>query len=242
MKQISNAVFCEDFVLELELSSRLMPNQYYEYPYLLIKGFLPEYSCNMISEHTFNTSEEEAEEAKVKTTILNSIVDPRVDESIRKTVIHKLPQALLEEYDKSFKKHQKEIEDFFSIALTTSTKVQVLEYTQGAFYIKHADDSNELVNDKAETVGFIQVAAQRKISTVLFATSCTQNKGDAKHFKGGELVFNYLSDVNGETIKFCAKAGDMLVFPSNPIYSHEVLPVEEGYRLTLVQWHNGIIA
>jgi SM-20-related protein len=34
------------------------------------------------------------------------------------------------------------------------------------------------------------------------------------------------------------EAGDMVVFFSNPYFSHEVLPVKEGYRLSLVQWHN----
>ncbi len=241
MRQVSNAVFCEDFILDMELATRLMPNQYYDYPYLLIEGFLPEFTCNIIAEHTFNASEE-AEAAKVKTTILNSVVDPSIDESIRKTVIHMLPETLLEDYEKSFIRHQKQIEDFFSIALTTATKVQVLEYTKGAFYIKHADDSNELVNENGETVGFLQVAPQRKISTVLFTTSYSTEKKDNKHFNGGELVFNYLLDAQGKPVKFYPKAGDMLVFPSNPIYSHEVMPVEEGYRLTLVQWHNGIIS
>lgn len=240
MKQISNTVFCDDFILDLDITTRLMPNQYYDHPYLLIENFLPEFSCNIIAEHTRNTSD--AQKAKVKTTILSSIVDPSVDESIRKTVIHKLPKRLLKDYNRSFKQHQRQIEDYFKIALTTATKVQVLEYTKGAFYIKHADDSNELVDDNGETVGFVQVAAQRKISTVLFTTSYTQEKGDDKHFNGGELVFNYLFDKDGKNISFYPKAGDMLVFPSNPIYSHEVRPVKEGYRLTLVQWHNGIIS
>lgn len=240
MKQISNHVFCDDFILDLKLATRLMPNPYYDYPYLLIENFLPKSLCDTIVEYAQKSSD--AISAKVKTTILNSVVNPSVDESIRKTVIHKLPKTLLNKYDKSFKKHQGQMEDFFSIALTTATKVQVLEYTKDAFYIKHADDSNELVNENAQTVGFLQVAPQRKISTILFTTSYDENADDNKHFKGGELLFNYLFDANAEAIKFRPKAGDMLVFPSNPIYSHEVLPIISGYRLSLVQWHNAIIS
>jgi SM-20-related protein len=169
-------------------------------------------------------------------------VDPDVDEKIRKTKIHKIPEFMLEEYRSSFLRCQRSIEEYFSIALTTATEVQALEYTAGAFYIKHADDSNELVNDNGETVGFIQVAPLRKVTTVLFATSYAEDRGDATHFSGGELVFNYLFDSAGRQITLQPKAGDLVVFPSNPIYSHEVLPVKEGYRLTLVQWHNGITA
>lgn len=240
MQQISNTVYCEDFILDLDLATRLMPNQYYDLPYLLIEGFLSQRACDAIARQAFNDSEAEA--AKVKTRLLNAVVDPSVDKSIRKTVIHKLPEKSLAQYYKSFTKHQQQIEDYFSIALTTATKVQALEYTQGDFYIKHADDSSEIVDKEGKTVGFVQVAPQRKISTVLFTTSYDDELNDNQHFNGGELVFNYLFDAEGEPISIRPKAGDMLVFPSNPIYSHEVMPVKEGYRLTLVQWHNGIIA
>ncbi len=217
-----------------------MPNPYYDYPYLIIKNFLPESICKEIADYAYNTSE--VEQAKVKTRLLNSIVDPSVDESIRKTVIHKLPDIFLNAYEMSFKAHQAEIEDYFALALSVSTKTQVLEYTKGSFYIKHADDSNELVNENGETVGFIQVAPQRKLTTVLFATPHTKHTNGGHDFNGGELLFNYLFDVNGEQVKFYPEEGDMIVFPSNPIYSHEVLPVNDGYRLTIVQWHNAIIA
>ena len=240
MHQISNHVFCDDFIAELKLESRLMPNHYNDYPYLIIKNFLSKSNCDDISDYAYNTSDSQM--AKVKTTILNSIVSPSVDETIRKTITHKLPKVFLSAYQKSFKEHQEEIENYFSIALTTSTDIQTLEYTKGSFYIKHADDSNELINNKSETVGFIQVAPQRKLSTVLFSTSHEKHSTDSLSFKGGALRFNYLFDVNGNQIEFFPQAGDMIVFPSNPIYSHEVLPVEGGYRLTLVQWHNGITA
>lgn len=239
MKQISNHVFCDDFISGLELDTKLMPNHYNDYPYLLIKNFLSKSICDEISEYTYNTSE--AEQAMVKTRILNSIVDPSVDKSIRKTVIHKLPEIFLSTYEQNFKIHQSEIENFFCVALTTATEVQALEYTKGSFYIKHADDSSELVDKDGQTVGFIQVAPQRKITTVLFATSHDEHKSDAHSFSGGELLFNYLFDADGKQIKLYPQAGDMIVFPSNPIYSHEVLPVNDGYRLTLVQWHNAII-
>lgn len=90
------------------------------------------------------------------------------------------------------------IEEYFSTALTLSTDIQVLEYTKGCFYIKHSDDSSE-------------------------------------------LLFNYLKESEGNTIKLEPKARDMIVFPSNPYFSHEVLKVKEDYRLTLVQWHDGIV-
>ena len=46
---------------------------------------------------------------------------------------------------------------------------------------------------------------------------------------------------NKNQIKIKAKKGDMLIFLSNPYFTHEVLPIKSGYRLTLVQWHDGLL-
>lgn len=239
MQQISNHVFCDDFIASLKLETRLMANPYYDYPYLIIKDFFSKSTCDDISNYAYNTSE--GEKAKVKTRLLNSIVDPSVDESIRKTVVHKLSNLHVKMYEDNFKTFQAEIERFFSLALTTSTTLQALEYTKGSFYIKHADDSNELVDKNGKTVGFVQVAPLRKLTTVLFTTSHNKHSNEAYSFSGGELVFNYLFDSEGNQVKIYPHAGDMVVFLSNPLYSHEVLPVSDGYRLTLVQWHNAIV-
>lgn len=238
--QISNFIYCDEFISDLQLETKLMPNQYHDYPYLVIENFFSESICKEITDYTRNAFE--IEQAKVKTTLLNSVVNPSVDESIRKTIIHTLPEIFLSIYDKTFKMHQAEIEKYFSIALTISTELQALEYTKGSFYIKHSDDSNEIINSEGETVGFTQVAPQRKLTTVLFTTPYSEDENPDNGFVGGELVFNYLFDESAEQIKFLPKAGDMIVFPSNPIYSHEVLQVKSGYRLTLVQWHNAIIS
>ena len=239
MRQISNYVYCDDFVADLRLETRLMPNPYYDFPYLIIEGFLSPEACAEIA--AFTRERNEGEQARVKKSLMGVVV-PELEEDIRKTVIHRLPEILLEGYHLSFAYHQKRIEDYFSVALTTATEVQALEYTPGGFYIKHADDSNDVVNAEGETVGFAQVAPERKISTVLFATTHASHGGPGLHFSGGELVFDYLRDAQGHPVRIRPKAGDMVVFPSNPLYSHEVIAVEEGYRLTLVQWHDAIIA
>jgi len=239
MLQVSEKVYCDDFIAGLRLETRLMPNPYYEYPYLYIEGFLPGALCREITEYVQKKSD--AQNAEVKATRLKSIVEPKVDDSIRKTQIHKLPEPYLSEYEVCFRGHQKRVEEYFSIALTRGSTVQALEYTQGSFYIKHADDSNELLDDEGRTAGFVQVAPFRKLTTVVFTTSCSESVEDNHHFSGGELRFNYLFDADGKSITMRPKAGDMIVFPSNPIYSHEVLKVKTGYRLTLVQWHNGLI-
>ena len=239
MRQISNYIYCDDFVADLKLDTRLMANPYYDFPYLIIKNFLSEEACADIVAYTQEKSD--GERALVKHSQLGVVV-PELEEDIRKTAIHLLPELLLEGYHLSFAHYQQQIEDYFKIALTTATEVQALEYTKGGFYVKHADDSNDIVNHDGETVGFAQVAPERKLTTVLFATSHEQYHGEGVHFGGGELVFNYLFDADGTQVRIRPTVGDLVVFPSNPVYSHEVLPVTGGYRLTLVQWHDAIFA
>lgn len=238
MIQISTHIYCDALFENIDIANKLLPNQYKDYPYLIIKNFFSKASCERLVE-LVQADEETKRKAKVKKEVIAGIVQADVVEEYRKTNIYKLDTRYAKYYDDQFIKYKSVIEKYFSVALTLSTDVQVLEYKKGFFYIKHADDSSEIINMDKETIGFKLVAPQRKLSTVLFATSHVTNayKG-AQSFSGGELMFNYLYNSKGEPLQIKPDAGDMIIFPSNPYFSHEVLPVEEGYRLTLVQWHD----
>lgn len=239
MIQISEKIFCDDFLYTAVIDNKILPNPYNDYPFLIIENFLSAKECHAIASSIQEQSDEE--QAKVKTKILDSLVVPSVVEEIRKTSLHRLPDFFDTFYTARFLSHQQQIEDFFAMGLTQSTALQVLVYQKGDFYIKHADDSNELVDKQGQTVAFNCVAPERKLSTVLFGTShTTQASNDVYSFEGGELVFNYLQDEYQQPVVIYPKAGDMVVFLSNPFFSHEVKPVKSGYRLTLVQWHNAL--
>ena len=236
MKQISNYIHLDDFFDDYEPETKFLPNPYYDYPFLKIENFLDDATLKLIVDKTKESSE--YEKAKTKTLLLDSIVTQDINNEIRKTNIYSLDEKLKSIYYESFLKNQGLIEDFFKISLTLSTEVQVLEYTSGAFYIRHADDSNDVIDKDGNLVGFIPVATQRVLTSVLFATSYEDEVIGEYTFNGGELLFNFLRDENLNHIKIKPKSGDMYLFFSNPYFSHEVLKVNEGYRLTLVQWHN----
>lgn len=240
MIQISTHVYCDSLFENIELDNKLLPNQYKDFPYLIIKNFFSQKSCDRLVA-LVQKDEKTKRKAQVKKETISGIIQPGIVEEYRKTNIYKLDEFYKKYYDKQFIKYKSVMEAYFSIALTLSTDVQLLEYKKGYFYIKHADDSNEIIDKEKETIGFKLVAPQRKLSTVLFATSHVTNAHNgAQSFTGGELMFNYLYNSEGEPVKIKPEAGDMIIFPSNPYFSHEVLPVEEGYRLTLVQWHDAI--
>ena len=240
MIQISTHIYCDPLFDNIDITQKLLPNQYKDFPYLIIKNFFSHASCERLVQ-LVQDDEETKRKAKVKKEVIAGIVQADVVEEYRKTNIYKLDALYAKYYDDQFIKYKSVMEEYFSVALTLSTDVQVLEYKEGFFYIKHADDSSEIINKDKQTIAFKLVAPQRKLSTVLFATSHETNvQNGAQSFSGGELMFNYLYNSEGESVKIKPEAGDMIIFPSNPYFSHEVLPVEEGYRLTLVQWHDAI--
>jgi SM-20-related protein len=235
MTQISNYIYCSDFLTTFDIETKLLPNPYYDYPYLIIEDFFSKEECEYINKKI--KEDDDFEKAQIKT--LDKVISSQTNEEIRKTNIYSLDEKDLELYTNRFLQYQRKIEDYFKLVLTTSTKVQVLEYLKNSFYTMHSDDSSMLYKDN-ELIGFLAVAKQRKVSTVLFTTSYDETPSDNTFF-GGELLFNFLYDENGNEIKIKPKAGSMVVFLSNPYFTHEVLKVIEGRRISLVQWHNAII-
>lgn len=228
MHQISNYVYARNELLGWDIPTKRLPNPYHDFPYMVLEGVLSPAECRAITQAALEDRNAVAAELRGRA----------LDTAIRKTDIHTLSPEHLAIYEHRFAAVRCEIEEFFALSLGQATDVQVLGYESGSFYVKHSDDSSELRDGEGNLVGFRSVAPERKLTTVLFTTSYTPNPTDTDHFSGGELLFNYLCDEQGNTITLRPEAGDMVVFLSNPYFSHEVLPVTGGYRLSLVQWHN----
>lgn len=235
MIQISNKIFCSDFLISFDIETKLLTNPYYDYPFLIIENFLDENECYEINKKVKEDDDYQKAQIKIKEIITTA----QINEEIRKTNIYSLSEKYLEIYTKRFLTFQAKIEDYFKLALTKSTQIQVLEYIKDSFYAMHSDDSS-MIYKSNKLIGFLPVAKQRKISTVLFTTSSNKIASDDS-FIGGELLFNFLFDKDGNEIKITPKAGMMIVFLSNPYFTHEVLKVIGGRRISLVQWHNAII-
>jgi SM-20-related protein len=224
----------------IEVENLVLPNPYVDYPYMIIKNFLSKDLATHIVDEIISTNNKI--EAKVKKLSDIGGIEPKVDKKQRVTNIYKLNSTLESIYEENFNYHKKNIEEFFGVALTFSSKLQVLEYKEGFYYKKHADDSSELIDLDGNIIGFKNVAPYRKITAVLFASEFQKEANNNYSFDGGELKFNYLFDKDGNSIILRPKSGDMVLFPSNPYFSHEVMPVKSGYRLSLVKWFDAIIS
>ncbi len=222
MHQISTYVYMDDALLSMEVPTGRLPNPYHDFPFLIVDNVLTQDECNEI---LHASSEDESY-------IEASLRGGSIDQQIRKTHIHPLSMLHQQLYEEKFASVRSQIERFFSLSLVSSTRVQVLGYEEGSFYVAHADDSSQLLNASGEIVGFRPVAPERKISTVLFVND---------DFEGGALRFNYLYNEDQKSIVLLPKQGTLVAFLSNPYFTHEVCPVHQGYRVTLVQWHDALL-
>ena len=64
MLQISNHIFCEKFLTDLNIKTGILPNPYYDYPYMIIKNFLPNIMCESITEEI--RSSQDVVQAKIR--------------------------------------------------------------------------------------------------------------------------------------------------------------------------------
>jgi hypothetical protein len=83
---------------------------------------------------------------------------------------------------------------------------QVLKYGSGGKFTSHADDGARY---------------PRTVSITAYLN---------EDYTGGDLEYKHFG------IKIKPEPGDVLVFPSNYVYNHEVHPVESGIRYALVNW------
>ena len=83
---------------------------------------------------------------------------------------------------------------------------ELLKYPEGCFYIQHTDSFK---------------ARPRAIS-------CSFILND--DFEGGEFAFF------DRELKYKLEKGDAIMFPSNFMYPHEVMPVTKGTRYSIVTW------
>lgn len=106
-------------------------------------------------------------------------------------------------------------------------KGHLVSYAPGVYLGKHSDISAEYVYGVHRTSQ--ELALRNVITSIVYLNS----SGDGEfEFMGGEHVFNYLD------IRYTPKAGDIMMFPSNYMAAHEVLPVTHGRRISYLGWYS----
>lgn len=163
------------------------------------------------------------------------VVQSENNQGIRKADVYDVPSLLEEKFVSLIADYKIEMERFFNIVLHSPGPLQVLGYEPGSFYARYSDNCSEIIDEEGNIVLFQPVASHRMLTVILFLTTL------GTHYDGGELRFDYLSDVRHHPLAIHPKAGMMVAFPSHPAYSHTVFPVTSGFRVSVVQWFNAMV-
>ena len=95
--------------------------------------------------------------------------------------------------------------------LTHVSELSAIRYENNNFYKYHADDNQ---------------TSLRRLSGIYFPND---------DYEGGEVSF---IDKKGEFLRIKPRQNRIVIFPSNFMFHHAVLPVQKGLRWTLVMWAN----
>lgn len=107
------------------------------------------------------------------------------------------------------------------------TKGHVVAYGPGSSFGLHCDND---INYQPGAIPDQQLAIRNVAGCLLYINDCVEDskKIDEYSYTGGEIVFPYAG------VKHTPKSGDVLIFPSNYLGTHEVLPVLSGERYAYV--------
>lgn len=142
-------------------------------------------------------------------------------EDVRRASHIEVPAAIFELIDAHLDAQREAVADFFDWPLEGREGVNLLRYDAGGFYKPHID--------RADLPAW-PPAAQRAFTVILFLESAREAETGGG-FSGG--VLRLLPD-GDESIDIVPRRGLLIAFPADTI--HEVLPVTEGHRDTVVDW------
>jgi len=177
---------------------------------LVLEDILPNKLCNDILNEYENSNEWLDTTVGGKGHINKEIRNCTIIEISLNNVIEKNKNVRKLLDDKVFKCAKKAIEKynekFKQTYISKDSGYQLLKYEKGGFYTQHVDSFTELPR----------------------TISCSFILND--NFKGGEFSFF------NNTLLYSLKKGSAIMFPSNFLYPHSVLPIIDGTRYSIVTW------
>lgn len=118
----------------------------------------------------------------------------------------KLHESLFNTIDKDLEQAYFRYIKEYQVPFTQKENYEVLKYYPGSLHVDHVDDGLFMC---------------RRLSAVYYMN---------EDFSGGDLHFPKVN------VTITPKKNQLLLFPSNYIYNHEVMPIKDGIRYAMVQW------
>jgi len=149
-------------------------------------------------------------------------VDMALADDVRRASHIEVPPVFFEIIDAYLDEQRGAIGAFFNWELNGREGVNLLRYERGGFYKPHVD--------RADLPAW-PPAAHRTITVVLFLESSREAES-AGGFSGG--VLRLFPEDHNAPVDIIPKRGMLVAFPADTV--HEVLPVLDGHRDTVVDW------
>lgn len=147
--------------------------------------------------------------------------DMTLVEDVRHASHIEVPPAIFELIDVHLDAQREALGAFFDMRLDGREGVNLLRYEAGGFYKPHVDRAH---------LPAWPPAARRALTVVLFLES-SREADPAGGFTGG--VLRLFPEI-GEPVEIIPRRGTLVAFPADTV--HEVLPVIDGHRDTIVDW------
>jgi hypothetical protein len=209
----------------------LLPDENYDYPFYS-KIIFPESVCDEIVRNFLINGPGDISQ------ITNGDPKGTVSEYIRSSYnLNMEPEDMIMYYEK-MKGIYPEIEDFFKVKIISDERISPLGYPIGGRFAFHSDNCIPRIDKDGKYAGWTLTYQNRTLSSILFLTDGVDKISGFNQCTGGELVFGFLLKENGQAFTMRSKKGLFVVFPSHPIFAHEVEPVNDGYRASIVNWYN----
>lgn len=141
-----------------------------------------------------------------------------IDRGTRNTKAVAAPEALHERLRTKIDEVLPRVSAHFATSLASIEPLQFLRYGAGDFFVAHQDGNTPLIHDDTR---------HRKVSIVIFLSERSEYDGGSLTFHGRYPDFDAREDA-------AAAAGSLIAFRSET--THEVAPVTQGDRFTVVTW------
>ena len=148
--------------------------------------------------------------------------DMTLEEDVRRASHVEVPSVIFELIDAHLDAQRQAIATFFEWQLDGREGVNLLRYETGGFYRPHID--------RADLPAW-PPASRRAVTIILFLES-SLDVDPAGGFSGGLL--RLFPDDEDQPIEIMPRRGMLVAFPAET--PHEVTPVIDGHRDTIVDW------
>ena len=150
-----------------------------------------------------------------------------VDERVRKATRLAPSPETVERVRLRLLEYRGEVGEHFGTRLSDCEEPQFLSYRVGDFFVAHQDGNTGMLRSEREQ--------SRKISLVLFLNRQSEAP-ETDAYCGGSLVFSdWRASPSRKDFRLPVEVGTMVTFRSET--THEVIPVTNGERYSIVSWY-----